>query len=69
MPSAKLRHKYESFESLFRRFVRAVEKDETMIYYKKHQEFISNGEKNKQKRMQAIKREHRRRLGLSDDEK
>lgn len=60
MPKATLKHKNEKFESLLRRFNRAVEKDGTLLEYKSRQEFVKPSMKKRLERVRAIKREERR---------
>lgn len=60
MPKVVLKHKNESFESLLRRFTRAVEKDGTMLTYKEKQEFVKPSVKNRLEREKAVSREKRR---------
>jgi len=60
MPKAVIKHKYERFETLFKRFNRAVDKDKTLLEVKKRQEFIKNSEKNKIRKNKARKAEKKR---------
>jgi len=52
--------KFEKFESLLRRFTRAVEKDGTMLTYKSKQEFVKPSMQKRLKKQKAISREKRR---------
>lgn len=60
MPKVILKHKNESFESLLRRFSKAVERDGTMNTYKEKQEFVKKSVKNRLTRQKAVSREKKR---------
>lgn len=60
MPRATLKHPNESFESLYKRFVRAVEKDGTLITLRNFEEYTKPSVKNRLKRERAKSREKRR---------
>lgn len=56
MPKAVRKHKDENFESLFRRFKKAVEHDDVIKDYRKHEYFEKPTEKRKRRKIAAINR-------------
>jgi len=58
--SVKLRTEHESFEALFNRFRRGVEKAEVLTDYYRHDEYEKPSQKRKRKRAAAVKRDQRR---------
>lgn len=60
MPKATLKYPTEKFESLYRRFVRAVEKDGTLLTLRKYEEYTKPSVTNRLKREKAKSREKRR---------
>ena len=60
LPKVVLKHKAERFDSLHRRFKRAVEKADTLQDLRKHEYFEKSSERKKRERAAARKREQRR---------
>jgi len=56
MPSVSLRHPYERFDVLWRRFKKAVDKADTFKDLHKHEAYEKPSEKRKREKCAAIKR-------------
>lgn len=65
MPSVKPKHPNESFESLFRRFKRVVEKSDILKTARKYEAYEKPSERKKRERAAAIKRWKRKEFELS----
>ena len=61
MAKAKLKHPNESFESLLRRFKKAVDKDDIIKDVRKNEFFEKPSEKRKRAKAAAIKRAQKQR--------
>lgn len=59
MPQVTLKHKNEKFESLMRRFKKAVDKDNTMQDFRKHEFYEKPSETRKRNKAAAKKRVQR----------
>lgn len=59
MPHVSLKHKNESFESLFRRWKKSVEKAETLKTLHEREFYTPPGEKRKRAKAAAVKRQQR----------
>jgi small subunit ribosomal protein S21 len=59
MPYVELKSKTESFESLLRRWKKAVEKDDTLKVLRKYEAFERPGDKKKRAKAAAVKRQQR----------
>lgn len=66
MPSAKRRFKEERFESIMKRFKRAVEKDNTIQEYRRR-EFFEKPSITRKKAKAAARKRHLRTLEESED--
>lgn len=60
-PTVELKHPNEHFESLFRRFKKAVEKDDVMKSIRDREQYEQPSAMRKRKNAAAVKREQRRR--------
>ncbi len=65
MPGVKLKHPNESFESLMRRFKKAVEKSDILKILREYEAYEKPSERNKRLHAAAIKRWQRREYELS----
>lgn len=61
MPTVVLKNDYEDIDRLLRRFKKAVEKDNTLKDYRKHEFYTKPSVKRKQEKIAAIKR-HKKEL-------
>ena len=61
MAKVKLKHSNEYFDSLFRRFKKAVERDDVIKDIRQHEYFEKPSEKRKRAKASAIKRDQKRR--------
>jgi len=61
MAKVKLKHPKESFESLLRRFKKAVDKDDIIKDFRKNEFFEKPSEKRKRAKAAAIKRAQKQR--------
>lgn len=68
MPSAGLRHEYESFEGLMKRWKRAVEKDGTLQELRKREYYEKPSTQRKRAKAAAVKR-WQRQLEMRDAER
>lgn len=68
MPSARLRHEYESFEGLMKRWKRAVEKDGTLQELRKREYYEKPSTQRKRAKAAAVKR-WQRQLEMRDAER
>lgn len=59
MPSVSLKHKYETFESLLRRWKKAVDKSDILKTLREKEFYERPGEKRKRAKAAAIKRQQR----------
>lgn len=62
MAKVELKHPKESFESLFRRFRKAVDKDDVLKDFRKNEYHEKGSSKRKRAAAAACKREEKRRL-------
>ena len=69
MPSAKKRHPNEKFETLLRRFKRAVEKDGTLQTFREREFYEKPSLKRKKAKAAAVKRHQRTRAEENLDRK
>ena len=60
MPKVERKHKYESIDSLIRRFKRSCEKADLLIEIRKREFYEQPSSKRKRKKAAAVKREQRR---------
>ena len=60
MAKVELKHPKESFESLFRRFRKAVDKDDILKDYRKNEYHEKGSSKRKRAKAAAMKREEKR---------
>lgn len=65
MPGVHLKHPNESFESLMRRFKKAVEKSDILKILREYEAYEKPSERNKRLHAAAIKRWQRREYELS----
>lgn len=65
MPSVHLKHPNESFESLLRRFKKAVEKSDILKILREYEAYEKPSERNKRLKAAAVKRWKRRAYELS----
>lgn len=65
MPSVKLKHPNESFESLLRRFKKAVEKSDILKVLREYEAYEKPSERKKRLRAAAVKRWQRKQYELS----
>jgi len=65
MPGVSLKHPNESFESLMRRFKKAVEKADTLKILREYEAYEKPSERKKRLHAAAIKRWQRREYELS----
>jgi small subunit ribosomal protein S21 len=65
MPSVRLKHPNESFESLMRRFKKAVEKSDILKILREYEAYEKPSERNKRLKAAAVKRWKRREYELS----
>lgn len=65
MPGAKLKHPNESFESLMRRFKKAVEKSDILKILREYEAYEKPSERNKRLKAAAVKRWKRQEYELS----
>ncbi len=65
MPGVKLKHPNESFESLMRRFKKAVEKSDIIKILREYEAYEKPSERKKRLHAAAIKRWQRREYELS----
>lgn len=59
MPYVELKHPKESFESMLRRWKKAVDNDDTLKVLRKYEAFERPGDKKKRAKAAAIKRQQR----------
>lgn len=59
MPFVELKHKHESFDSLLRRWKRAVERSDILKTLRKYEAFERPGDKRKRAKAAAVKRQER----------
>ena len=70
MAKVKLKHPKESFESLLRRFKKAVDKDDVIKDYRKHEFYEKPSSRRKRAKAAAIKRtEKQRSTGMLPDKR
>jgi small subunit ribosomal protein S21 len=62
MPKVSLKHEKESFESLFRRWKRAVDKDDTLKLLREREFYEKPSVHRKRQKAGAVKREARRQM-------
>jgi len=62
MAKVTLKHPKESFESLFRRFKKAVDKDDVLKDSRKKEFYEKRSSKRKRAAASAVKREEKRRI-------
>lgn len=62
MAKVELKHPKESFESLFRRFKKAVDKDDVLKDCRKNEYHEKGSSKRKRAKAAALKREEKRRI-------
>jgi len=65
MVNVKLKHPNESFDSLLRRFKKAVDKDDTIKEFRKHEFYEKPSSKRKRARAAAIKRNEKQQASNS----
>lgn len=65
MPRVQLKHPNESFESLLRRFKKAVEKSDVLKILREYEAYEKPSERKKRLRAAAVKRWQRRSYELS----
>jgi small subunit ribosomal protein S21 len=65
MAKVKLKHPNESFDSLLRRFKKAVDKDDIIKDFRKHEFFEKPCERKKRARAAAIKRSEKKQMSAS----